>query len=674
MKFIFSKNTEIQVNGKDDVVVKNAVDILKRDMKQVFINANCRKNKIIIYYDSDNTLEGEKYQIIFSNENTMIIKAKGALGAVYAILFISRKFLKIPDFWYWLDWKYSKAEFAEVEIKDYVAPSYAIKYRGWFINDEVLLTGAASAEKREELFKMVFETCLRCGGNMIIPGTDRNSKQYRALAADMGLAITHHHAEPLGAEMFARVYPEKEASYIKYPEQYKVLWSKAVKEQSNYKVIWNLGFRGQGDKAFWEDEQATYTDEEKGKLISAVINAQYEIIVQSIKNPVCCTNMYGETLDLYSKGYLKIPDKIIKIWADNGYGKMVSRRQGNKNLRIPSMPYKEDKGLQGIYYHASFYDLQASNHLTMLPNSNELISSELREVISHNLKDYWIINCGNVKPQVYYLDLISNYWRAGYLDLNKHCLDFTKEYFGRYAVGVSQCINAFGLATIDYGLLDDEHAGEQIYHHTVRAFLNKWFKEEREESVSRLVWLTGDIGYENQLKFFYKKCLEALPRFKELSSLAHQVKASMGGIVKKRFEDFMELQIILHESGIKGSIKFCESFFYYQANEILKAFIAASEAKEYFEEGLAAMKKAEHGKWKEFYENDCLTNVSLTVEMMDTLRAYLRIIGDGPNLYGWERRYLLSDEEKRIMLLTNTKKHLTDDELANNLKIKYKDN
>ena len=140
--------------------------------------------------------------------------------------------------------------------------------------------------------------------------------------------------------------------------------------------------------------------------------------------------------------------------------------------------------------------------------------------------------------------------------------------------------------------------------------------------------------------------------------------------VKKRFEDYIELQVILHESGIEGCIKFCKSFYAYDSGDFIKSFILASEAKESFEKGLIAMKEVEHHKWKDFYANDCFSNVSLTVEIIDTLRAFLRIIGDGPNLNGWERKYLSSNEDKRVVLLTNTKKHLSDEELASSLKKK----
>ena len=78
-------------------------------------------------------------------------------------------------------------------------------------------------------------------------------------------------------------------------------------------------------------------------------------------------------------------DDIIKIWADNGYGKMVSRRQGNANPRVPALPPRGDTSAHGIYYHASFYDLQAASHITMLPNSTEFVARELADVMAHGL-------------------------------------------------------------------------------------------------------------------------------------------------------------------------------------------------------------------------------------------------------------------------------------------------
>lgn len=68
------------------------------------------------------------------------------------------------------------------------------------------------------------------------------------------------------------------------------------------------------------------------------------------ENPqaLCCTNLYGETMELYKKGYLQLPEDVIHIWADNGFGKMVSRRQGNHNPRISALPEK-NSGKNTVY-------------------------------------------------------------------------------------------------------------------------------------------------------------------------------------------------------------------------------------------------------------------------------------------------------------------------------------
>ena len=93
----------------------------------------------------------------------------------------------------------------------------------------------------------------------------------------MGLWITHHHAEPLGAEMFLRAYPDKNPSFKENPELFRGLWEEGIQRQQNQKEIWNLGFRGQGDTPFWETDPMYDTPEKRGALISRIIEEQYEL-------------------------------------------------------------------------------------------------------------------------------------------------------------------------------------------------------------------------------------------------------------------------------------------------------------------------------------------------------------------------------------------------------------
>ena len=366
---ILNQNSKIEAEYKS-TAVDWAVRNLMRDIEKTCLKTNEKGCMIRLKIKE---MEEESFQIL-TEKDALIVQAKDELGFVYGLYHISKEILNIQEFWFWNDQKIIPQKEFQIS-KDFQAASEKpiVRYRGWFVNDEVLLHTWSVERRAEEPWEMVFEALLRCGGNLVIPGTDRNSKKYAQLAASMGLIITHHHAEPLGAEMFARAYPQLKPSYSEYPEKFRELWKEAILRQKKWKVVWNLGFRGQGDVPFWENDPNYQTDEARGALMGSLIKEQLEMVKAECPGAVCSTNLYGEAMELYQKGCLKLPEEVIKIWADNGYGKMVTRRQGNHNPRIPSLPATDFESAHGIYYHASFYDLQAANHMTMLPNPPEFV-------------------------------------------------------------------------------------------------------------------------------------------------------------------------------------------------------------------------------------------------------------------------------------------------------------
>lgn len=183
-----------------------------------------------------------------ATEDALLLSASDELGFIYGLYEISRRFLGILPFWFWNDQVIEPKVFVEIPAGfRYASLPCAIRFRGWFINDEVLLADWQIAQNPDRPWEMALEALLRLGGNLVIPGTDRNSEKYRPLASSMGLYVTHHHAEPLGAPIFAREYPDLQASYKKYPEKFQELWRRGIEEQKDRKTVWNLGFRGQGD-------------------------------------------------------------------------------------------------------------------------------------------------------------------------------------------------------------------------------------------------------------------------------------------------------------------------------------------------------------------------------------------------------------------------------------------
>lgn len=664
MGFILNAGTVIR-NPYTGKPVENGVKILKRDIEKVFAETgDIIHNEIIL--NKDNSFEPETFKINVCADN-IIINAGDNLGFIYGLLYISEKFLDIKPFWFWMDQKIVQRDKVYISDGIYKSEPFAVKYRGWFFNDEVLLLKWNVNGSAEETWRMAFEALLRCGGNMTIPGTDKTSRANRALADEMGLWITHHHAEPLGAEMFARAYPDENPSFAENEELFCRLWENAVKEQKDYKVVWNLCFRGQGDNPFWSnDKSGKYdTPEKRGALISSLIKRQSDIVKKYVENPVFCTNLYGEIMELYKDGYIDIEPDVIKVRADNGYGRMVTRRRDNHSVRVEAMP-ERGGGSQGIYYHVSFYDLQAANHITPIPNSVDFINRELNKVIKNDGTDFWVINCSNVRPHTYALDAVRKKWRGEEISDLSHSREFAEDYYSG-SRAAAECLAEYPKAMLLYGKEEDEHTGEQFYTENVRIMANRLVSDPHNTApVSALRWVAGEESFLEQIKrircicengydgikAYFEKCVLAVDNSDEL------------------FKSTILLYSKIHYYCCLGMINFINAIEEYFAGEYKKAFVLAGDAAVMFDKAEADMRGSEYGIWQGFYYNDCFADIKHSAYMIKKAMGTIREIGDNARHDKWYRETVYPIEDRKVMLLLVLDNHMTDWELYEAMKEK----
>lgn len=588
------------------------------------------------------------------------------LGLVYGILEFSRKFLGIQPFWFWGDQSIAKQTGINIHCLEYDSPVPKVRYRGWFVNDEVSLIGWKDPyPPTRDVWEPVFEALLRSGGNMVIPGTDlpRDGIHYE-LASEMGLWVTHHHAEPLGAEMFLRAFPGRNASYQEAPELFESLWAEAIEGQKDMKVLWVLSFRGQGDAPFWHNDPSFDTSEKRGAMISKVIRKQYDMIGSSVQNPVYCVALYGEIAELFKGGYVDLPDDVIKIWADNGYGKMVSRRHNNQNHRVPSLPTIDDRGRDGLYYHVTFHDLQASNHLTMYPGSATFLKQEIETAFAAGTDDYLLINCGNIRPHVYSLDILRELWSAGTIDVSKHLKEFVSSYYAGHQDELEELYQSYSEAAIQYGPHADDLAGDEYYHHPARQIIGHWLQGKREQPDSRLFWAVGDVPFSQQVKNFEDLLAQGIEKWGAWLQRCEEVLTKLGTDDVRRAADHLRFHGALHLSGCEGFYWLCRSYREYHEQRYPQAFVFASESMWSYKKGLDILRDAEHGKWDRFYRADWLTNIESTVNNVDTVRRFLRMHGDSPDFFLWYKEYLMPETEKHIYLENTHRNPLSDNELA----------
>lgn len=657
MSFIINRNTTVG-GDIETKPVRNAVGMLMRDIAKSFDESEDKGSEIELVRDTRIGTES----FVIDIDKKALIRASDDLGFIYGLLYISSEFLGIKPFWFWMDQVIEKKSRVEVEEREYCSPVPAVRYRGWFVNDEVLIMKWSINGDSKEPWRMVFEALLRCGGNLVIPGTDKNSRIYRDLAAEMGLWITHHHAEPLGAEMFLRAYPGEEPNYFEKQEKFVGLWEKAVQEQKDMKVIWSLGFRGQGDCPFWSsDSSGRYnTPEKQGALISEIIELQKSIVKKYVKDPVFCTNLYGEVTELYDGGYISMTDDIIKICADNGYGKMVARRRDNHNARVSSLP-SERQAHSGIYYHVSFYDLQAANHITMLPNSVDFVNGELDRVISHGATDLWLINCSNVKPHVYFLDAVRKKWFGKSVSDEQHSREFSAEYYGGDG-GAAKCLKEYHNAMSAYGSKPDEHCGEQFYNENVRTIASCYIRNEK-NGTGRLKWLTGDKSLAEQTEIYCSICDKGQEKMLEYLELCENVSSKLDSDTKRLFDSTILLQAHIHAECICGAALFGKAYKAVEECDYLKAFMMLGRCARLYEKAQKIMRSSEYGVWKGFYFNECFADIKHTAYMVRKMMGVVRELGDNTRHDKWYRLAVYAPEDRNIMTLLVNDNHMTDEEL-----------
>lgn len=661
--FILTRNTVVEAEAETEPI-RRAAARFERDLAMTLDIGRRQMEKGTIYLKKGE-LSAEGFWIRIENSRELVITAGGDLGFVYGLLYLSRECLGILPFWFWNDQEFEKREAALVPFREYRSQPQNIEYRGWFINDEVLLDCWDGGKNREYPWEMAFEALLRCGGNTVIPGTDANAKRYAGLAGAMGLWIAQHHAEPLGAEMFLRAYPDKEPSFQKHPELFRKLWEDGVKRQKHQKVLWNLGFRGQGDTPFWEDDPRYDTPKKRGDLISGIMEEQCRLVKRYVEEPVFCINLYGEILELYRQGFLRVPEHAVFIWADNGYGKMVSRRQGNHNPRIPAFPEKElGEQKHGLYYHVSFYDLQAANVLTMLPNSMEFVKRELKQAYGSGIRTLWLVNCSNIKPHVYPLDFISALWSRGEAGPMEHLEQYLRDYYGEdYLAEMKDGFLGYFKAALPYGKEEDEHAGEQFYNYVTRILIHHWMKDGGKTACGELLWCGQMDSFKQQMEWFGGRCQAALPGFSRLSAYCERLAGKLPPKGECLWRDSILLQIKIHAFCLEGVVHLKKAFEEFEREDLMKAFYETGLAADCFDRANQAMMERCHGKWKGFYDNDCQTDIKETACLLRLLMGYIRNLGDGPYFYLWQRKVIYPLKDQKIMLLLNYENHLTDEEL-----------
>ena len=549
-------------------------------------------------------------------------------GTIYAIYQFSEEYLDVDPLYYWTD--HEPPRRARIELpaslnRQFPAPVF--KYRGFFINDEDLLTGWAPGETKDhtgislQVWNKIFETILRLKGNMVAPGTwiFPNEPQIQ-LAGKRGLIVTQHHAIPLGLNV-ARWPKDVPYSFTSHPEILERAWKNAAAAYApGQEVLWTVGLRGLSDASYANfDPNVRGNDKALGELVTKAIADQIEIVRSLRPDAKFITSLWQEGARLVHQGYLSIPPEVATVWADTGYG------------------YLQDKGLvtagQGAYYHVAMMNGRANQLSEMVPV--ERIHSELGRYLKAGATHYLLLNTSDIRPVSMTTKAVMDVAWSGLPDpageKDPYYKQWASEEFGpRAAANVAEIYTEYFAAPAhlpgDEPLLE---YGDNYYQTEARRFLEEYMVgfplyflpgQAPTWTTPRVFTLPSDnprtADLRESLKGEIQRCGEAQPRWDALWTKAL---AAEPLVLPERLPFYRAHVLAMIAIGREGNhilLSVAQAVLDAKDGNTQAARAAVQQALLAFEEIAKAEKSAEYGKWKDWYGGDWLTGIPRTRELV----------------------------------------------------------
>lgn len=422
----------------------------------------------------------ERYVVRTFGENheNLLVAGSDARGTMWGIYHLSEQLLGVDPVYLWTGNQPRRRERIEVGPIDLVSDEPDFRFRGWFLNDEDLLTEWRNGGGRryidypfyhqvihQDVLARVIETALRLRQNMMIPASfvdimNPAEENLVRMVSERGLFVTQHHVEPLGVSHFAwdnywadrgRKIP---CSFVTEREAHIEIWRDYVERWARYpNVIWQLGLRGRGDRPVWfHDDAVPASDAERGALISDAYAAQHAIVADVLGTTdfPSTTTLWMEGSHLQRDGHLDFPPGVTIVFADLGSSQMMQDDFDHTERR--------DEHTYGVYHHVCFWG--DGPHLAQGTSIGKL-AHNYRRADEKGDTHYSILNVSNVREVILGAEAVAELtWDArgfdpaGFLDRW-----FTREFGDAAAPAVRDAYDAYFGA---YHVMRDERRPDEM--------------------------------------------------------------------------------------------------------------------------------------------------------------------------------------------------------------------
>lgn len=575
-----------------------------------------------------------------SSRRGLMIAGSDERGTIFAIYAFCEQYLGVDPMHFWTDrtpQKRPTLSWPEIHLS---ADEPTFRYRGWFINDEDLVTGWQSNPATRAIdykfyrrmlapavAEQIYEAMLRLQYNLVIPSSFidlRNPDEARLvdLAVRRGLCVSMHHQEPLGVTglyTFPNYWQargeEVPFSFVSHREKFAEIWRDYVRLWSRYgdHVVWQLGLRGKGDRPLWAtDPKAPATDADRGRLISEAMALQWEIVrsIDRRPHPPATSTLWMEGSALHRAGHLQFPPGVAAIFSDNNPGWKM-QADFFDNPRESGRPY-------GIYYHQALWNTGPHFCQAVSPRKMQEI---FKLAVDRGDTFYALLNVSNVREFALGVDAASRLLRDyPRFDPDAFLARWCRERFTPVADAAQRCYEAYFASYSSDGprgrrRLDAETllTGGRV----LRALADR-IGQGKNSSAQHGDKLRGLLRETREHR-------EALDR------AGQEVDTVLAGL-KGESRTFFEANFVAQHRMMRGLVGWLESIVLadlahgdQHPDELLTH---ARAAETHLRDVRAAQALASQGKWKGWYDHDDLMDLASAEEATRQLLSLVAVTTD----------------------------------------------
>ncbi|MEJ1202554.1 MULTISPECIES: glycosyl hydrolase 115 family protein [unclassified Streptomyces] len=407
----------------------------------------------------------------------LVVAGSDQRGTIFGAYEVSRQ-IGVSPWHFWDDVPPHRHDELYVLPGRHTQGTPAVKYRGFFINDENPSLGTWAPAYfgpglapgypngfNSKFWEKIFEVMLRLKANYLWPAVwgrafAEDDPENHATAKRYGVVMGTSHEAPMmrGIEEWNRhaVAARRDAagnitvpgrdpyggtgewSYRRNRDAIEAYWRDGVRRmvEQDFEGVVTLGMRGNGD--------VSLPDGDGIELMESILAAQRRILAEEAGADRLTAipqvqTLYKEVQRYWDEG-LRPPEDVTVIFCDDNWGNM---------RKLPDQSMEPRAGGYGIYYH---FDYVGGGRNYKWVDTTNLTSTweQLHLAYTYGVERLWVVNVGDMKnhelPLQFFLDYAWEPDRWPLERLEEWERAYAEENFGpRYAAAIARVLHEYGV-------------------------------------------------------------------------------------------------------------------------------------------------------------------------------------------------------------------------------------